>query len=95
MQHSCPPLSAPLTNSYDICAVVQVAAALSREARERLSVGALKRRLVRLQAEVAAAHERLRMTQARRTPHRASLLHSGIGAGVRQASSCRSVWRRT
>ncbi|KAK9835226.1 hypothetical protein WJX81_007254 [Elliptochloris bilobata] len=41
----------------------KVAAALSEEARERTSVGALKRRLVKLQAEVAAAHERLHTTQ--------------------------------
>ena len=60
-----------------------MAAALSKEARERLSVGALKRRLVRLQAEVAAAHERLRSTQARRTPALGLLSLRGVGAGVR------------
>ena len=42
-----------------------MAEALSAEARERTGVGALKRRLVRLQAEVGAAHARLRATQAR------------------------------
>ena len=58
-------------------------------------MGALKRRLVRLQAEVAAARERLRMTQARRTPALGLLSRRSLGAGMREAGTCRSVWRRT
>ena len=49
--------------------MLQVEEALTAEVRERAPVGVLKRQLVTLQAEVAAAHERLHTTQAR-------LLHS-------------------
>jgi chlorophyllide a oxygenase len=46
-------------------AAARVEAALSEASRERLSVSALKRQLVGLQAEVAEAHARLHLTQAR------------------------------
>lgn len=43
----------------------KVEKALSEESRERTGVGKLKRQLQELQAEVAAAHSRLHLTQAR------------------------------
>ena len=44
---------------------VKVETALSEESRERVGVGALKRQLQDLQAEVASAHSRLHATQSR------------------------------
>ena len=44
---------------------MQVEEALTSEVRERAPVGVLKKQLVTLQAEVAAAHERLHTTQVR------------------------------
>jgi hypothetical protein len=43
--------------------MLQVEEALTAEVRERAPVGVLKKQLVTLQAEVAAAHERLHTTQ--------------------------------
>ncbi len=48
---------------HEVPPALQVEEALTSEVRERAPVGVLKKQLVNLQAEVAAAHERLHTTQ--------------------------------